>query len=602
VFSTNTKVKTSAITNTKLLLLLATLILVGSLTLVITSTIAIPPPSRAFILNGRKVSDREALNNGLVRLITPNPKALCSGTLLTNNWILTAAHCNPDTENPANNIIILGTGELVPGHEFYQGTADFAVTHPSLDIALLHLKEPLPVQGSTANFQRGLYPGAVANLIAKKSRLSTYGYGLSDLKNSYGNLYEGASVASGALTPNNYLFGITFQNGEAIRPGDSGGPTFTSGPIAPVLVGLTKTSQLVNPELIKDWALSYLYNRPIQLPKLWVLDPARYQNQFYYAPFWDSPLKNNFSNHATWDPCPNGSFTWTAHYSLEPNADFIYLESNGQTTTLTGWNATSSGSGSGPLTVGVRTDGANQSPGIISLPIKCSSPVLPDPLNSSKLPDFPTPLPPHYTNTSSWNGCPDDSENAASAGGNYHFKLGYDFHPGDSGKLEFVGEDGARQTINLIGAGAAQADVLSGFLSVSVLTGADRAASPTGTYANPSPGITDLTYQCHLKIQCHGPECFTLPDSLPAHPSTFTRHWTPCAGAAFTWTANYDFTPNHGHTEIYPLNHPESVTSLNGQGAVGPIPGNGTLVIKTVTDGQDTTSGLNSLQAICNDW
>jgi hypothetical protein len=96
------------------------------------------------IINGDTIS---AENSGMVRL--DMPAGGCSGTLMTNRFVLTAAHCLPNGTVPSSVSVSMGSRSSTGAEIFL---------HPSADAALLRLATPLAMNGSSTNFQTVLYP------------------------------------------------------------------------------------------------------------------------------------------------------------------------------------------------------------------------------------------------------------------------------------------------------------------------------------------------------------------------------------------------------------------------------------------------------------
>ena len=119
------------------------------------------PPASPQVISGDVISAEES---GTVLILTTQWQ--CSGTLLTNEWAITAQHCDLDIAHPANVTVIMGTQSTV---------GVFAVGHPSLDFALVRLQHPMMMGGSATGFRRALYSGSGASL--EGQTLTCRGYG-----------------------------------------------------------------------------------------------------------------------------------------------------------------------------------------------------------------------------------------------------------------------------------------------------------------------------------------------------------------------------------------------------------------------------------------
>src|SRR5262249_30788807 len=116
--------------------------------------------------NGDAVAD--APHSGLVMILNGS---FCSGALLTNDWAITASHCEVDPTNPSATTIRMGN----LGDPLAQSTtADFVVRHPSLDFSLLHLRQAFVIDADTSRYRTGMYPDSSFSLIGQP--LLFYGY------------------------------------------------------------------------------------------------------------------------------------------------------------------------------------------------------------------------------------------------------------------------------------------------------------------------------------------------------------------------------------------------------------------------------------------
>ena len=284
----------------------------------------------------------------------------CSGTLLTNNWIITAAHCQLDIGSPANIGITMGSQSTFGA---------FAVNHPSLDFGLVRLQNPFKMQGTATGFQMPLFTAPTASLTGQIVRCRGYGCNAfttgGDCTGFDGTLRE-ALLPVKVAPVDDYSFSVgTNAQGQGFAPGDSGGGCFANTAQGWALAGVLKGPDLQRAENWRDWAMAYVNGTPIPLPDQWFIGST-------HPTFLKRPLGNDYQDTHTWVPCPGGKqYSFTPTFDLENARDFVTISAGDQSVTLTG-NGMTNCTGTGPITTTLNTNHDHPSTGLLSMPIDCN--------------------------------------------------------------------------------------------------------------------------------------------------------------------------------------------------------------------------------------
>jgi tachylectin/trypsin len=205
--------------------------------------------SQSPLISDVVVTEDQQEQLGLLQL-TANGRG-CSATLITNDWVLTAAHCLDAAamRMPASAQV---NGNWGPARAQF-GNADYIYRSWGLndsggmyDFALLHLPRGLRVHGTTTGYVRELSDISISDML--DVNVAVYGRGMNtlafknqqtnvDMQSTGDNQFRSFVFTVKRLEPNLFWF-PKGEKGEMVGGGDSGGPSFEVTRGSPRIAGV----------------------------------------------------------------------------------------------------------------------------------------------------------------------------------------------------------------------------------------------------------------------------------------------------------------------------------------------------------------------------
>jgi secreted trypsin-like serine protease len=204
--------------------------------------------SELSIVGGEQVAETDAVTLSTVALVTPTGDQFCTGSLIKQDLVLTAAHCLADYTD--TQLFVAFGNVALPGyfkreklraaisyrvHSSYssrQTQLDVPTAAPN-DIALIKLSQPAPVAYKPIGML------AAKDSIHNGESLLLAGFGLTRWHANGGGVLYKVQSKIGSQAPAVKEFDFAAIPGKSACMGDSGGPAFVLRNQRLVLIGVT---------------------------------------------------------------------------------------------------------------------------------------------------------------------------------------------------------------------------------------------------------------------------------------------------------------------------------------------------------------------------
>lgn len=228
------------------------------------------------IVGGSAVSRVDSISKHLVFIYSNRDSSYCTGTIISENLILTAAHCIKNT----SETLVLGFGLDRSKGTMQVRTSNGAVTHGGYKSDLSAERNDVGLISFSGGLPEGFEPAPLANakIFAKvKSEIVAVGYGrvkgvrnVSPSDSGSGRLRK-VTLKIQTKSANGKAFEVSQQDGRGICYGDSGGPAFIKSNGQYYLVGVTSAVLWYKPkDSVYDLCKEHSMFMDVKFYKPWI--------------------------------------------------------------------------------------------------------------------------------------------------------------------------------------------------------------------------------------------------------------------------------------------------------------------------------------------